>query len=179
MDALHALRILDEFRQVWTLTEKDKVLETEIYGQKAFLIFFEITHYQVGIQVVVGPRLGITEHCTIIDTRHKEVEVDHHVASGIQRYTTLASKSFLFLPTGGDWDAGWRKEFGRTIAAARTSKDRVALYEALRIWLLAEIKHFREEPSNFEQEVKNFHYYQEEMRSSVSITAVRYGMTRM
>lgn len=164
MDQVEGLELLNEFTNNWSHTRKWEIFET-ILGRGSTMLSVLLQHsfYQISLCVVIGPRGGLTENCIIVDTRPKEVEIDHLFVCSTQGFDI---SSYTFLPP--------------PLRVMRVKKftNHSDFRKIIRKWLEDEIGLLRDNPDEFEKRIQDVHHHTEKQFSSVSVRCTRFSMTR-
>ena len=83
MDQKEALRILGDARADIAALTENGIYSVEVPGKAGALgIFFKLGRYQIILILMIGPKWGVEEECTIIDTRPQVCESNALVAIG-------------------------------------------------------------------------------------------------
>jgi hypothetical protein len=127
-------------------------------------MFFQHGNYQIRLRIMVGPRCGLFEACTIVDIRPKETEIDHLVASSCQRLEVIDSKTFLDLPP--------------KVLEVKKSRNKHLLMATIAEWLERELLCFKEDPERCQAMIEGYHHIQEEMQTGSSIVCTGNALTR-
>lgn len=165
MDQQESLKVLDMARKDWEKYRTDGVLEMVMDdGREAFGLFVQSRYYQIILYVIIGQRCGLTEQCTVIDTRVKKSDVDHLVVYSSQRFDILP-KTFLASPP---------KE-----VLKRKKKGGLSFKSAVREWLGGELVSLCQSPEKCEKAINNLKFHTDEQtQGGISIPTVRYTSKR-